>query len=254
MIELREVTKEYKGGCTAVNQISLTIKSGEFVSVIGPSGAGKTTLMRLLNGMLSPTDGEVYIDENKLTNVSRKKKRKIQQTIGTIYQNFCLVSNSTVLNNVLNADLAHMSFLRVLLGIFTKEQKARARKALEEVSLSDKESVKANQLSGGQQQRVAIARALMQNSKILLADEPVSALDPVTSRQILDLLKRLQKEHGLTIVMNSHNVAFAKEYSDHIIGIADGHIVVEEEASKLTDNQLKAIYGESFIDRENAYE
>lgn len=249
MIELREVTKQYKGGINALQSVNLQIRQGEFVSIIGPSGAGKTTLLRLLNGMLTPTSGDIYIEGEQLNRSRRKKKQHIQQKISTIYQNFCLVGNSTVLDNVLNAEIAHMSFLKVLFGIFTKEQKKRAQMALSDVGLKEKCLVKAKELSGGQQQRVAIARALMQNSVIVLADEPVSALDPVTSKQILSLLKKLQKERGLTIVMNSHNVAFAKEYSDRLIGIKDGKVVFDDKADHLSKEALQKIYGTDVLER-----
>ena len=173
MLQIDSVSKLYKGGDKALDNISFSVEQGEFISVIGKSGAGKTTLFRLLNGMIKPTAGRIIINNQDFTKLKGRKKRDIQKTIGTIYQDFCLVDTITCLDNVLNGALADRNAFQALLGIFTKEQKEYARKQLEAVGLSEKMYSYAGKLSGGQKQRVAIARALMQKPDIILAGSAV---------------------------------------------------------------------------------
>lgn len=243
MLELKALTFGYGKERDVLQGINLSVKKGEFISVIGASGAGKTTLMRLLNGALTPRAGEIWIGGERFDGLKGRKKRKIQQKIGSVYQDFCLVEYASCLQNVLDGDLARTSFLRVLLGCFTKEQKERAALALQQVNMQEKAEAKAQSLSGGQKQRIAIARSLMQTPALLLADEPVAALDPVTAGQILTLLRSLQKERELTVIMNSHNIASALEYSDRIIGIREGEIVLDREAGDMDEEALSLVYG-----------
>ena len=236
MIEIINLRKGYKSNgkyTIAVGGISLTIPEGKFISVIGPSGAGKSTLLRLINGMIQADAGSVRIDGEDITSAKGKRKRKIQRKIGMIFQDFCLVRNSTVLQNVLNACLAEMHLFSVLFGIFSAKNKEKAVKILERVGMADQIDQPAVSLSGGEQQRIAIARAIMQEGKILLADEPVASLDPVNANSILNLMKSLQNEKNMTVIMNSHNVEQALKYSDWIIGMNSGRLpalVIQGEA------------------------
>lgn len=244
MLELKELTFGYGKERNVLENISLSVEKGEFVSVIGASGAGKTTLMRLLNGALAPRSGEIWINGSRFDNLRGREKRNAQQKIGSVYQDFCLVEYASCLQNVLNGALAQTPFWRVLLGCFTKEQGERAMLALRQVNMEGKAEARAQTLSGGQKQRVAIARSLMQEPGLLLADEPVAALDPVTAEQILSLLRSLQRENGLTIVMNSHNIASARAYSDRIIGIREGRVVLDRKAEDVDKDALALVYGE----------
>lgn len=243
-VNIHNIGKKYKNGVQALESITFTIKKGEFVSIIGASGAGKTTLMRMLNGAIRPDSGEVLLGaKGSLYTMNKKQRRSVQASIGTIYQDFCLVTNLTCLQNVLNADIPHMPFVRVLLGIFTQQQKDRALQALEITGLKDKADIPASQLSGGQKQRVAIARAIMQNPQLLLADEPVASLDPYTAVQIMDILKHLQIEMGITVIMNSHNVELSMQYSDRLIGIRKGRVVLDKLVAETSETEIRNVYG-----------
>ena len=246
MLQIDSVSKLYKGGDKALDNISFSVEQGEFISVIGKSGAGKTTLFRLLNGMIKPTAGRIIINNQDFTKLKGRKKRDIQKTIGTIYQDFCLVDTITCLDNVLNGALADRNAFQALFGIFTKEQKEYARKQLEAVGLSEKMYSYAGKLSGGQKQRVAIARALMQKPDIILADEPVASLDPYSAEQITDILVQLNRQYNITVIMNSHSVELALKKSDRIIGIADGRLVLDKKSSEVTDENIEFIYGGAY--------
>lgn len=242
MIELKQVSHYYRKGETVLDELSLNVRAGEFVSVIGPSGAGKTTLLRVLNGAVSVRGGEVFVLGTRFDRAKGAAKRKIQQRIGTIYQDFCLVEPVSCLDNVLNGALAEISWIRAVCGVFSREQKNRALTALERVGLEEKADARAANLSGGQKQRVAIARALMQQPEILLADEPVASLDPATGNQILELLKDIQKQRGLTVIMNSHNVEAALKYSDRICGMREGKILFDLLPDKVSQGLLRELY------------
>lgn len=246
MLQIVNVSKVYKGGEKALSDVSFSVNQGEFVSIIGKSGVGKTTLFRLLNGMYKPTSGEIIIDGQNFSALKGRKKRNIQKSIGTIYQDFCLVDTLTCYENVLNGALADRNALQALFGIFTREQKQDAMRHLSDVGLSDKAYSYAGKLSGGQKQRTVIARAMMQNPKIILADEPVASLDPYTAGQITEILVRLKKQFNITVIMNSHSVDLALHCSDRIIGIADGRIVLDKAASEITDKDIGYVYGGAY--------
>ncbi len=243
MLELERVTYQYQKEKTVLDCVSLRVRRGEFVAVVGRSGAGKTTLLRLCNGSLFPQQGTVRIAGKILSQSPGGALRSLQQQVAMIYQDFCLVPELTVLQNVLNGALYRISFWRVMTGCFPDVEMENARDALTRVGLLDKAEVPAALVSGGEKQRTAIARALMQQAKIILADEPAASLDPATADQVLTLLKQLQTEHGLTVVMNSHNIQQAKKYADRLMGLKEGRIVKDLPAAAWQEKDFADVYG-----------
>ncbi len=243
MLQVLHIQKEFPRSGQVLRDVSFTLGDGEFLSVIGPSGAGKTTLFRILNGTEVCGGGEILYKGTHFEAARGRDKRAVQRTIGTIYQDFCLVENTSSLQNVLNACLPEMSLGAALLGLFGRARTEKAAGILREVGLEDKLSEPVKRLSGGQKQRVAIARALMRDPAVLLADEPVASLDPVTGRQILELLRQIQRSRGVSILMNSHNLELSLEFSDHIIGISRGRVVFDGTPGAVTEDVLREIYG-----------
>ena len=242
LLEVQHIRKEFQNRTHALADVSFSVGQGEFVSVIGPSGAGKTTLFRILNGAIRCDSGAVLMDGVHFESAAGRARRAIQKSIGTIYQDFALVENATCRQNVLNACLPDMAFLPAILGIFGKERVAEADALLARVGLADKVAEPVKNLSGGQKQRVAIARALMRHPRILLADEPVASLDPVTGRQILELLRDIQRDRDLTVLMNSHNLELSREFSQRLIGLNRGLVVFDGPAVAPAEEILSAVY------------
>ena len=236
MIEFKNVYKTYPNGFTALKGINLQIEQGEFVAIIGLSGAGKSTILRCINRMHDITKGELTVDGVDVDALKGKTLRRYRRKVGMIFQSFNLVSRSTAIKNVLTADVPDMNFFRVLFGIFTKDQKMRALESL------DKAYTRCDQLSGGQQQRVALARTLNQNPKIILADEPVASLDPITAKQVMEDFVRINKEYNISILLNIHHVDLALKYCDRVIGVRAGEIVFDGPASTITQEQIDAVY------------
>ena len=203
MIEFKHVSKTYPNGVKGLKDVNLKFEQGEFVAIIGLSGAGKSTLIRTINRMIDITEGELTVDGTDVSKLSGKALRKFRRKIGMIFQSFNLVTRATALKNVLTSMVPDMGFFRVLFGMFTKEQKLAALAALDKVGILDKAYIRCDQLSGGQQQRVALARTLNQNPSIILADEPVAALDPVTAHQVMADFKRINEEMNITILITS---------------------------------------------------
>lgn len=241
-LQVQKIRKQFQNRTNALTDVSFCVGQGEFVSVIGPSGAGKTTLFRILNGAIRCDGGEIRMDGKRFEAARGRKKREIQKQIGTIYQDFCLVEHTTCLQNVLNACLPDMAFLPAVVGFFRKQQRDEAAQLLERVGLADKIEEPVKNLSGGQKQRVAIARALMRHPAILLADEPVASLDPVTGYQILELLRDIRETEGLTVLMNSHNLEFSLEFSERLIGLNNGRVVFDDRVEAVTEEVLEKVY------------
>ena len=242
MIEFKNVYKTYPNGFTALKNINLQIEQGEFVAIIGLSGAGKSTILRCINRMHDISKGELTVDGVTVDSLRGKELRRYRRKVGMIFQSFNLVSRSTAIKNVLTADVPDMPFFRVLLGIFTKAQKMRALESLDKVGILDKAYTRCDQLSGGQQQRVALARTLNQNPKIILADEPVASLDPITAKQVMQDFVRINKEYKISILLNIHHVDLALKYCDRVIGIRAGEIVLDGPASTITQEQIDEVY------------
>ena len=189
MIKFENVSVTYPGGVEALKDLNLEIKDGDFIIIVGLSGAGKSTLLRTVNNLVKPSTGSVYLENKNVTSAKKRELKQIRSQIGMIFQTFNLVNRSTVLKNVLTGRLSNISTFRSILGLWPKEQKQMAFEALNQVEILEKAYVRASNLSGGQQQRVGIARALSQKPKVMLADEPVASLDPITSRVVMSYLK-----------------------------------------------------------------
>ena len=195
--------------------------------MVGLSGAGKSTLLKSVNRLHEITEGEIMIECESITAAKGKDLRRMRRDIGMIFQSFNLVKRSTVLKNVLAGRVGYHSTLRTTLGLFPKEDVELAFQALKRVNILEKAYARADELSGGQQQRVSIARALAQEAKIILADEPVASLDPLTTKQVLDDLKKINEDFGITTIVNLHSIALARQYATRIIGLHAGEIVFD---------------------------
>ena len=252
MIVFDHASKVYPNGTVGLKDVTLTIQDGEFVAIIGRSGAGKSTLLRAVNRMHDITEGTLTVEGVNVSTLKGKELRRFRRGIGMVFQSFNLVTRTTVIRNVLSACVPEMPFWRVLLGAFRKQDKITALESLDKVGILDKAYIRADQLSGGQQQRVALARTLAQNPTIILADEPVAALDPVTAKQVMQDFVRINKDMGISILLNIHHVELAIEYADRIIGIRAGQIVYDGPAKAVDQTVLNSIYGESGPQEETA--
>ncbi len=242
MIEFKHVTKTYPNGVKGLDDVSLSIDQGEFVAIIGLSGAGKSTLLRSINRMHPITEGSLKVNGVEVSSLKGKELRRFRRKIGMIFQSFNLVTRSSVLRNVLMAAVPDMPFWRVLLAAFRPEDKIRALESLDKVGILEKAYSRADQLSGGQQQRVALARTLMQNPTIILADEPVAALDPLTAKMVMEDFVRINKDLHISILLNIHHVQLALDYADRIIGIRAGKIVYDGPSAEVNEGVLERIY------------
>lgn len=242
MIEFNQVGKKYPNGFHALKDVNLKIEQGEFVAIIGLSGAGKSTLLRSINRMHDITEGTLTVDGTDVMQLKGKELRRFRRRIGMIFQSFNLVTRTLVINNVLMSKVPELPFLKALFGIYPKEDKLGALEALDKVGILDKAFVRADQLSGGQQQRVALARTLAQNPQIILADEPVASLDPVTAKQVMGDFLRINKEMNITILLNIHHVDLALQYASRVVGIRAGQIVYDGPSSEVTQDILDEIY------------
>ena len=245
MIKFKNVSVTYPGGVEALKDLNLEIKDGDFIIIVGLSGAGKSTLLRTVNNLVKPSTGSVYLEGKNVTSAKKKELKKIRSQIGMIFQTFNLVNRSTVLKNVLTGRLSNISTIRSILGLWPKDQKEMAFEALNQVEILEKAYVRASNLSGGQQQRVGIARALSQKPKVMLADEPVASLDPITSRVVMSYLKKINTELGITTIVNLHFLDLAKEFGDRLIGLRDGELVFDGNVNDVSDEDFENIYGRS---------
>ncbi len=241
-IKFEDVGKVYPNGYEGLKHVNCEIQQGEFVAIIGLSGAGKSTLIRTINRMHDVTTGTLTVDGVDVMSLSGKALRRFRRKIGMIFQSFNLITRTTVIRNVLTAFVPDMPWYRSAFGIYTKEEKMKALECLDKVGIVDKAFVRADQLSGGQQQRVALARTLAQNPQIILADEPVAALDPVTAKTVMDDFTRINKDMNITILINIHHVDLALQYCQRVIGIRAGEIVYDGPAADVNDAVLKQIY------------
>jgi phosphonate transport system ATP-binding protein len=241
MISVRGLSKTYTGGVRALNNVSIDVAPGEFLVILGPSGAGKSTLLRCINRLVEPSEGQVFHDGAEITG-HRGDLRAIRRQFGMVFQQFNLVKRLSVLVNVLAGRLGYRSVLRSLFYSFPEADKRIAIECLARVNMEHKAFQRADTLSGGEQQRVAIARALAQQPTVILADEPVASLDPKIARQVLGYLRQVAHELGITVLCNLHQVDYAKEFSERVVGMSRGSVVFEGSSSELTDEVLHRIY------------
>ena len=272
MIKFVDVSKTYPNGTEALRNVNLEIKEGEFVAILGLSGAGKSTLLRTLNQIIPVSSGEIlfenvdkeshkiYGDKPDLsevkdkalvtvdiTKMKGKELRKMRAQIGMIFQSFNIIKRMSVLQNVLSGRVAFHPTWRTILGLFPEEDKQIAYRALKKVDILEKTYSRASELSGGQMQRVAIARSLAQEAKILLADEPVASLDPITTFEVMEFIKKINVEENITTIANLHHVDLALKYATRIVGVRNGEIVydvpvIKKDHKKIIDD-LEKVYG-----------
>lgn len=241
MLELSGLTRRF-GTTLAVSDLSIEIKAGSFVGVIGRSGAGKSTVLRMVNRLVEPTSGRIVFDGVDVTALRGSALREWRARAAMIFQQFNLVPRLDVLTNVLLGSISRRPTLSSLVGHFSQQDRAMAVEALERLDLMTYAFQRAGTLSGGQQQRVAIARALMQRPVILLADEPIASLDPRNAARVMESLKTINGEDGITILCNLHTIDAARQYSDRIIGMANGRVVFDGSPIELTSATMREIY------------
>ncbi|MCG8485538.1 MAG: phosphonate ABC transporter ATP-binding protein [Clostridia bacterium] len=244
-IEFNNVYQTYKNPEDSVLRgVNLTINKSEFCIILGRSGMGKSTLLRCINGLVHHYEGTITVNGEKLEK-NKTVLRKIRRKTGMIFQHYNLVNRLTALENVVCGMLPEMPFFRAMLGIVSDQERQKALALLDKVGLKDFADQRVDQLSGGQKQRVGIARALAQEPDIILADEPVASLDPVTSGEILELLKKIVEKDSITVVISLHQIELAKEYGERIIALLDGKLTIDKTASELTDADIASIYNSS---------
>ena len=242
MLKIEKLSKIYDSGTYALQDVSLVIDPGEFVVVLGKSGSGKSTLLRCINRLVEPTSGKIFLNEIEITGASPSRLRELRKKIGMVFQQYNLVERFSVQTNVLSGKLASMSNIASLLNLFPEADVEKSRQVLNRLGLAGKDLKRSDKLSGGQQQRVGLARALMQNPELILADEPVSSLDPATSNQIMDLLAEFNEKDGMAVICNLHLPSLAKAYGSRIIVLSKGRIVYDGSPTDLSEDKLNSFY------------
>jgi phosphonate transport system ATP-binding protein len=248
-LEISHVVKFYDLAKPALNDVSFSIKKGEFVAVIGPSGAGKSTLLRCINRMTEVSGGEVRFEGVSVGQLDRKELKRLRSKIGMIFQHYNLVDRLTVIENVLHGRLGSKSTLAGALGRYSRDEKQQAMDVITMLGLRDHVYQRCDRLSGGQKQRVGIGRALVQDPKMILCDEPIASLDPNSSRIIMDHLKTFSRTMHITLIVNLHQVDVALKYSDRILGINNGQLVFDGGPEELSPERISEIYGTETIDQ-----
>jgi phosphonate transport system ATP-binding protein len=242
MLKLQRLCKHF-GEVRAVDQVDLDIESGQMIGIIGRSGAGKSTLLRLINRLIDPTSGQIEFNGIDIGQLKRRALLQWRTRCAMIFQQFNLVNRLDVLTNVLVGRLGYHRTIPTLLKLFSKTEKAMAIQALDQLDMATTALQRADTLSGGQQQRVAIARALVQEPKLMLADEPIASLDPHNATLVMEGLKRINKEMGITIICNLHHLATARSYCERIVGMRAGRIVFCGPSHALTTDHALEVYG-----------
>ena len=241
-MKIADLTKTF-GKITAVDAVSFSIDQSQMVGVIGPSGAGKSTLLRMINRLTDATRGSIRINDRDILQLSGSEKRRWQRDCAMIFQQFNLVPRLNVVTNVLMGRLNGHSTLKSLFCVFGRHMVDEALAALDRLGIADQALQRAETLSGGQQQRVAIARALMQQPKMVLADEPIASLDPLSAEKVMTALREIRDRDHLTVLCNLHTLDTARTYCDRVIGMLEGRIVFDDVPEKLTPSVVREIYG-----------
>ncbi len=240
---IRNLRKEYRAGQPVLKDVSLNVEGRGMTAIIGPSGTGKSTLVRCINRLVDPTAGEILFRGQDLARLKGRELRAARRRIGMVFQEYNLVERLSVIENVLCGRLGYVAVWRAWMRKFPPDDVDRAFHLLDAVGLSDFATQRADQLSGGQRQRVGIARALMQEPDLVLADEPTSSLDPKTSVEIMELIARRASERDIPVIVNIHNVDLARRFADRIVGMSKGEIVFDGPPRALEDRHLMEIYG-----------
>lgn len=249
LLSVRDLSKTYPSGVQALKGVTLDVQPGEFLVVIGLSGSGKSTLLRCLNRLHEPTSGTIHFQGHNITKISRPNEiRSLRKKIGMIFQHFNLIPRQSVLKNVLMGCLGNKTTWQSFWGLFSPGEMQEAMKNLKLVGISEKAHLRADQLSGGQKQRVAIARALMQQPTLLLADEPVSSLDPATCHAVMDYLKKINQELGITVIVNLHFLSLVRKYATRVVALKNGELVFTGRPEEITEEWFQRIYGEGAHD------
>lgn len=236
------VSASYEDKVDIIKNIHFSLKNGESIAIIGSSGSGKSTLLKTINCSLDINKGSIYFKGKNIRSLNKKQIRLLRRNISYIFQDFNLIDRKLVIENTLLGLLGKKSFFSTLLGIYSKDEYELAFKSLTDVDMENKFNLRADQLSGGQKQRVAIARSLVQGASLIIADEPVSALDPIISEKILKLFQKLNREKNISIIASLHDVHLAQKYFKRIIAIKDGSIIFDDSSDKLNEKLLNTIY------------
>ncbi|MFO1146783.1 MAG: phosphonate ABC transporter ATP-binding protein [Alsobacter sp.] len=242
MLVVEGLTRRF-GGKSAVDNLNLSLEQGSFVGIIGRSGAGKSTFLRMVNRLVDPSAGRISYAGTDVTALRGKALRDWRADCAMIFQQFNLVGRLDVLTNVLLGRLNKVSTVNSVLRLWSVEDRAMALSALDMLDIASLAAQRADSLSGGQQQRVAIARALVQEPKVILADEPIASLDPRNTKVVMDALLRINKHFGITVLCNLHSLDLARTYCDRLVGMSAGRLVFDGAPEALTDGVARDLYG-----------
>ena len=242
MLRISQLVKRYGNGEPVLKGLDLEVPGESVVSIIGASGAGKSTLLRCINRLVEPSSGSIELNGLEITTLRREELRRARRRIGMIFQGFNLVDRLSVMENVQCGRLGYIPYWRAALRRYPQEDIDRAFHLMERVGIAHYANKRADELSGGERQRVGVVRALMQDPDILLADEPTASLDPVTSRQIMELLQKLAAELHLPVLINIHNVGEAREYTERIVGMRFGKLIFDGTPQDLDQEAMDAVY------------
>lgn len=242
ILEFQHVSKVYNNTTKALDDLSFSVKEGEFLSIIGPSGAGKSTVLRCINRLVDATDGKIIYNGKDIMHINKRQLRNVRTKTGMIFQHYNLVDRLSVMENVLHGRLGQKSTFSGMIGHYSESEKEQAFAILEELGLAEQAYKRCDALSGGQKQRVGIARAIMQQPKLILCDEPIASLDPKASKTIMDHLAQINQSMQITCIVNLHQVDVAMKYSQRILGIAAGKLVFDGAPSELTQEKIHEIY------------
>ncbi|MCD4719426.1 MAG: phosphonate ABC transporter ATP-binding protein [Desulfobacula sp.] len=246
VIRTRGLGKTYPNGTRALKNVDFTLQHNEFVSIIGSSGAGKSTFLRCLNRLITPTEGMIELNGKDITYGNGSGLKKVRQKVGMIFQQFNLVPRLSVLNNVLAGRLRFnqgpISYGSSIIRLFSKLEKEIAFECLKQVGIEHFAFQRADTLSGGQQQRVAIARTLAQEPNVFLADEPISSLDPRSAEKVMEILLQINQSQKIPVIVNLHHIDFALRYGRRIIGMADGEMIFDGKGKDMTPDTVAWVY------------
>ena len=249
LLQVKELKKEYVSGNPVLKGVDFSIEEAGLVAIIGPSGTGKSTLLRCINRLIDSTEGQIIVNDVDICQTEGRPLRKLRRKLAMVFQEYNLVERLSVMENVLSGRLGYMSTWQAWRRNYTQQDINSAYELLGLVGLAEHATKRADSLSGGQRQRVGIARAVMQNPSIILADEPTSSLDPKTAVEIMELLEKFSLEKNIPVLINMHDVNLAKRFAKRIVGMSNGYVIYDGQPEGITDDHLKEIYGgESWLD------